>query len=122
MSVRHEVVDLLMDLDPALSDPEDSRYVRRDGQPFTEAETALVRSATTEDLDAARDLHDAIVRALREDQAAAMTDFARLCVIAAPYWATHGLAVPLRELAAFMGETERAELTAILDRAGPVEP
>lgn len=48
-----------------------------------------------------------------------MTDFARLIEITRPYWAAHGMEVPLRQLTAHMTEAERAEVTAILDRGAP---
>ncbi len=52
MTARPEVVALLTDFDVADAGPE-QRFVHKDGRPFTAAETALIGTATDEDMRAA---------------------------------------------------------------------
>lgn len=112
-SIRREVVDLLLDIDHAVS-KFPLQLVHRDGERFTPGEAQLALDANWDEVQAVRDYYETAV----EFATSKAADYERLGELVAPYFAQLPDAT-FADIEPLLTPEHRVEFLAIKDRLAP---
>jgi hypothetical protein len=109
VTVRPEIVSLLLDVNYEDGDLDWTGLVHKDGRPFTEAETELAGQARLGELKAVQNYLDNVAE-IYQSYSKVM---GRVHQVALPYWEVHGADTRLSDLMPLMTEADRVTVLAL---------